>query len=60
MPKAPTFGDLTNMALNMIGFEADKGFSMNGVKCDACRWGTFVFRNTIGSAISRDLIVEFA
>lgn len=52
MPEAPTFQDMSNLALNIIGFEAENGFNRLGVECTACRWGTWAFRETIGSKIS--------
>ena len=52
MPEAPTFSDMTNLALSTIGFETEVGFSRQGVECTACRWGSWAFRETIGSRIS--------
>lgn len=57
MPEAPSFSDMTNLALSTVGFETEVDFSRQGVECTACKWGSWVFRETVGSTISKDLIV---
>jgi len=57
MPEAPKFSELTNLVLSTVGFESDGEFSRQGVECTACKWGSWVFRETIGSKIAQDVIV---
>lgn len=49
----------------MIGYELGLneepiGFKRSSVECSACKWGSWLFRNTVGSDLAKDFIVGFA